>query len=177
VRAGDRFEASLLDNLVADGQLLAPRGAPVTGRIVEVREAGRVRGLEQLSLTLAGVDIAGRSYPIRASVATFTARDSKSQDAAVVGGSAAVGALIGGIAKGGRGAATGAAAGAATGAGVILATRGQAVQLDAGTRLDFTLTEPVPVELPPAGAPPALEPPDRPATEDERLDDAGVARR
>jgi hypothetical protein len=50
-----------------------------------------------------------------------------------------LGAIIGGIAGGGKGAAIGAGAGAATGAGVELATSGQRVRVPSETRLTFVL--------------------------------------
>jgi hypothetical protein len=148
--AGDRFEASLARDLVAGGWTLARTGAPVVGKVVEAVEAGRVKGREQLRLTLSQLELDGRSYPVRASVTTFTADDSKKRDAKLIGGGAAVGALIGGIAGGGKGAATGAAIGGAAGTGTVLATRGEPVVLEAGSRLDFTLAQAVAVRLRPA---------------------------
>jgi len=62
--------------------------------------------------------------------------------AKVVGGTAAVGAIIGAIAGGGKGAAIGAGSGAAVGTGVELATKGQRVKIPSETRLTFTLQQP-----------------------------------
>ena len=66
--------------------------------------------------------------------ARFAGRTAK-----VAGGTAAVGAIIGAIAGGGKGAAIGAGAGAATGAGVEIATAGQRVRVPSETRLTFVL--------------------------------------
>jgi hypothetical protein len=61
------------------------------------------------------------------------------QSAKVVGGAAAVGAIIGAIAGGGKGAAIGAGAGGAAGAGAQVITKGQRVKIPSETRLTFTL--------------------------------------
>jgi hypothetical protein len=60
---------------------------------------------------------------------------SQGRDAAVVGGGAAVGAVIGGVLGGGGGAAVGAAIGAATGGGIVASTRGNDIELEPGTQL------------------------------------------
>lgn len=60
---------------------------------------------------------------------------SKGRDAAVVGGGAAVGAVIGSVIGGGSGAAIGAAIGAATGGGVVASTRGSEIDLEPGAQL------------------------------------------
>ena len=57
----------------------------------------------------------------------------------VVGGTAAVGAILGGIFGGGKGAAIGAVSGAGAGAAVQFLTKGQRVKIPAETRLSFTL--------------------------------------
>jgi len=141
VRRGDRFEASLAEDLEADGRVLAYAGAPVVGQVVDVREAGRVKGREEMRLTLVELVLEDEYRPISASILTLTAENDKKRDATVVSATTVMGAIIGGIAKGGKGAATGAAAGAAAGAGVVLSTRGRAVELAAGERLDFTLED------------------------------------
>ena len=63
--------------------------------------------------------------------------------AKVVGGTTALGAIVGALAGGGRGAAIGAASGAAVGGGVQLATKGQQVKVPSETRLTFTLQQPI----------------------------------
>jgi hypothetical protein len=57
----------------------------------------------------------------------------------VIGGTAAVGAILGGIFGGGKGAAIGATSGAAAGGAVQVMTKGQRVRIPAETRLSFTL--------------------------------------
>ena len=63
----------------------------------------------------------------------------------MIGGGAALGALIGAIAGGGKGAAIGAAVGGGGGTAVQAMTKGQQVKIPSETRLDFTLHAPVAV--------------------------------
>ena len=58
----------------------------------------------------------------------------------MIGGTAALGAIIGGIAGGGRGAAIGAGSGAAVGTGAQELGHGQRVRVPSETRLVFTLS-------------------------------------
>lgn len=150
LRIGDTFAADLVEEIVIDGVTLARAGDSVTGQVTDIRESGKVKGLEQLSLTLTEITLSGKRFPIEASVVTLTAKDDKARDAKVVGGAAAVGAIIGAIANGKKGAAQGAAAGAAAGGGVVLSTRGRPVELARGAELDFTLSKSVRVTLRPS---------------------------
>jgi hypothetical protein len=61
----------------------------------------------------------------------------------VIGGTAAVGAIIGAIAGGGKGAAIGGLAGAGAGTTAQVITKGQRVKIPSETRLTFTLDQPV----------------------------------
>jgi hypothetical protein len=71
------------------------------------------------------------------------AKDNKKRDAAIIGGGAGVGAVIGAIAGGGKGAATGAAIGGGAGTGTVLATRGDDLHYPPESRLNFVLSKPV----------------------------------
>jgi hypothetical protein len=61
----------------------------------------------------------------------------------VIGGAAAVGALIGGLAGHGKGAAIGAASGAGAGTGYQYMTKAAPIKVPPETRIDFTLRTPV----------------------------------
>jgi hypothetical protein len=147
---GQSFAARLDQDLYVGNDRVSRAGSRVTGVVRDIRESGRVQGVETLVLGLESLEAEdGHGYSIETSLATFTAQESHKRDAATIGGASAVGAIIGGIAKGGKGAATGAAAGAAAGAGVVLGTRGEPVHLEAGTQLVFTLEHDLSVTLPP----------------------------
>ncbi len=65
------------------------------------------------------------------------------RSAKVIGGTAALGAIIGAIAGGGSGAAIGTLAGAGAGTAAQVATSGQKVKVPAEARLTFTLQNPL----------------------------------
>jgi hypothetical protein len=142
-QAGDRFTATLDEPLFDDGHLIADSGAPVTGRVLEVRQAGRISGLSQIFLDLTHLQTVSGNLEISTESLNREANDTKKKDAKTVGALAGIGAVIGAIAGGGKGAAIGAAAGGGAGAGTVLATRGNPAQLERETQLTFILKEPL----------------------------------
>lgn len=141
---GDSFTATLDEPLVADGFVIAERGARVEGRIASVQESGRVKGVATLALQLVRLQTAdGQLVEISTDPFEKKASSEKMEDAAKVGVGAAIGAAIGAIAGGGKGAAIGAGVGGAAGGGTVLATRGKPAVLAPETRITFRLNSPV----------------------------------
>jgi hypothetical protein len=139
-QGGDTFTATLDQPLVADGFVIAERGARLEGRIVSAQRAGRVTGLADLSLELVQLKTSdGQRVPIETQTFVKRGETSKGQDAAKIGTVAAIGAVIGAVAGGGKGAAIGAGAGGAAGAGTVMGTRGKAVVLPPETKISFRL--------------------------------------
>jgi hypothetical protein len=141
---GDQFTATLDQALVADGFVIAERGARVVGRVSASDKGGKVKGVSSLEVELIRLTTSdGQTVII--STEGFEKKGDKSRktDAAKVGGGAALGAIIGAIAGGGKGAAIGAGVGGGAGAGDVLLTRGKAATLPSETRLSFRLKEPV----------------------------------
>lgn len=143
-RQGDTFIATLDEPLVIDGLVIAEKGARATGRVVDLVEAGRVKGLARLSLELTSV-MSSDGQKIELRTASFEKQGpaSKAEDAQKVGIGAVIGATIGAIAGGGTGAAIGAATGGAAGGGAAAATRGKPATLPAETRISFRVDQPV----------------------------------
>lgn len=141
---GDAFTATLDEPLVADGFVIAERGAHVEGKVASVREAGRVKGVAALALQLVRIRTSdGQLVEISTDAFEKKAPTGTAGDAAKIGAGAAIGAAIGAIAGGGRGAAIGAGVGGAAGGGTVLATRGKPAVLDRETRITFRLNSPV----------------------------------
>lgn len=139
-RAGDRFEATLIAPLAADGRTIAPAGAKVWGKVVEADKGGRVSGRARLAVQLTAIETsAGQTLNISTNTVARTARSTKKKDAQKIGIGTGVGAAIGAIAGGGKGAAIGAAAGAGAGTGAVVATRGAPAVLPTESRLTFRL--------------------------------------
>ncbi|HXN22193.1 MAG TPA: hypothetical protein VOA41_05555 [Candidatus Dormibacteraeota bacterium] len=142
---GDKFHASLENDLIVDNILVARRGTDLYGRLAEAKEAGHVSGSADLKLELTDMAIDHRSYPIMTGEYEAKGKGRGENTAKKVGGGAAVGAIIGAIAGGGKGAAIGAGVGGGAGAAVNVMTRGQQVRVPSETLLEFRLTQPVSV--------------------------------
>jgi hypothetical protein len=144
---GDSFKTALDRDLVIDGQVVAPRGSILQGKVTQVARSGRVEGLAAMALELTQLRIGDQSYPIQTNLLKFEADSTKKSDAAKVGVGAGIGAVIGAIAGGGKGAAIGAAVGGGAGGATVLATRGKELKFDPEHRFTFTLQHDVEVKL------------------------------
>lgn len=140
--------ATLTAPLVADGVTVAPTGSTLFGIVTAVRESGRVRGRAALGLRFDRLRVGGVIHDIHTAPMRWVAEATKRQDATKVGIGAAAGAVIGAIAGGGKGAAVGSAIGAGGGSAVVLATKGEELRLESGTRLRVELTDPISVMAP-----------------------------
>jgi DNA polymerase III alpha subunit (gram-positive type) len=139
-QVGNRFEASLARALVVDGYTVAPRGATVTGEVVDSDQGGRVKGKATLAVALTSLTtVDGRQVAIRTSNVAREATSAMKKDALKVGIASGIGAAIGAIAGGGKGAGIGAGIGAAGGTGTVLATRGNPAVIPSETVLTFQL--------------------------------------
>ena len=142
--SGDTFRAVLDQPLILNGFIIADKGSKVLGRIVDVRRAGRVEGVADLTLALTQLHTTdGQNVRIETNTLLRQGSTSRQRDAAEIGGGAALGAIIGAIAGGGKGAAIGAGAGGAAGTGVALGTRGKPAVVPVETHLTFKLQNPV----------------------------------
>lgn len=142
VQPGAIFDGTVLNDVVADGEVAIPRGATVQGTIVESKDSGAVGGRGQLALQLTSVTLSGKIYPIASDLWTHDGRDNSGRTVSNAIGLGAFGAIIGAVAGGGPGAAIGAVAGGAAGVGVSAAQgRGQVV-IPAEAILSFHLTQP-----------------------------------
>lgn len=146
MQVGDSFFAALDSPLVISGLVIAEKGARLEGRVVELEQAGRVKGRAALGIQLVRLETSdGQRVAIQTETFRKEAEATKGDDAAKVGLGAGLGAAIGAIAGGGKGAAIGAAAGGAAGTGAVLATRGKPAVIPVETRIEFRLNSPVTV--------------------------------
>ena len=142
-RVGDRFQASLEEPLVVDGNVVIPKGADVYGRLAESRKSGTFTGRSELQLELTGIVVNGQTVPIATGEYELTGKSRGASTAKRTIGGAALGSIIGAIAGGGKGAAIGAAAGGGVGAGSEIITKGDQVKMPSETLIDFTLQQDV----------------------------------
>jgi len=138
-QAGDTFEATLTDPIVVDGQTIADRDTKLRGVVVDARASGRLSKPGLLSVELRGINIQGNWMEVSTEPLTVEAKSHKKRNVIAIGGGSALGALIGGIAGGGKGAAIGALAGGGAGTAGAAATGKLDVSLSAESHLTFRL--------------------------------------
>jgi hypothetical protein len=128
IQPGTSFDGIVLTDVVAGGAVAIPRGATVTGTVVDAKKAGVFKGEGELSLQLTSLTLGGRNYPLTSDI---WARNGRNKTAGTVDntvGLGVVGAVIGAVAGGGEGAAIGAGVGAGAGlAGSAASPRGQII--------------------------------------------------
>jgi hypothetical protein len=143
-QAGDAFSATLVRPIVVDGFVVAQRGETIGGRVEEAQKAGRVQGVSKLAIQLTDLTLVdGQQMPIKTQLISRSGPTSWGRDAAVIGGTTALGAATGAAAAWGRGAAIGAGAGAVVGIVGVLLTRGHATVIYPEQVLTFRLEAPV----------------------------------
>jgi hypothetical protein len=161
-QAGQTFGGTVANDVLVNGQVAIPKGATISGRIVNAQDAAHFKGNALLTLEVISVRIHGQNYPVTTSAWTQQGQGRGKNTAEKSGGGAALGALIGALAGGGKGAAIGAIAGGGAGAGVNAITRGQQVKVPAETVINFQLQAPVTVMVNPNSGPqdttPQLQP-------------------
>lgn len=144
----DRVLAYLDQPVVIDEMTVVPRNAKVIGAVTEATRSGKVKGLARIAVRFSQISAPdGETHDIRTSTIAREAQSTKKKDAKKVGVGAVGGAIIGGIAGGGKGAAIGTAVGGGVGTGAVMMTRGDEVELAAGTPLKVQLTAPLTVSV------------------------------
>lgn len=142
-RVGQTFAASLDEPVLLNGETVIPRGADVVVKLTDASESGKLAGRSELTLDLVSVKVKGRLVDVNSETVSRESSSRGARTAKLAGGVGALGAIIGGIAGGGKGAAIGAGAGATTGLGVEVLTHGQRVKIPSETQLNFVLETPV----------------------------------
>lgn len=140
---GANYRASIDQPVIVNGQEVIPRGADATVVLIDAQKSGKLEGKTILTLDLKYLAVNGHTYDVATTGVPEASGSRGARSAKVIGGAAALGAIIGAAAGGGKGAAIGAGAGAAAGTAAQVATSGQKVKLPAETRLTFTLRNPL----------------------------------
>lgn len=145
-QAGQTFTASLVTPVEVDGRPVIPAGATATGTVVAAQAAGKFKGASLLQIKLDSITVDGRSRSIQTSSVARAEKGKGKRSAAMIGGGAGAGALIGALAGGGKGAAIGALVGGGAGTAGSAYTGNRDVTLPAESALSFKLE--APLELP-----------------------------
>jgi hypothetical protein len=141
---GDSFSAVLDQPIVVGGWVVARRGQAQTGRVSLVKKGGHGGGASQLGVDLPELTLVdGQQLPLQTQLFQTSDGNSHGQDAAVIGTTTAMGAVIGAIAGRGTGAAIGAGVGATAGIIGVMSTPGKPTVIAPETVLSFRLQAPV----------------------------------
>jgi hypothetical protein len=140
---GQTFGGSLARAVEVDGQVVIPNGARVEGEVVDAKSMGHFAGGALLSLKLDSITVDGQRVPVRTATLTQTLKGKGKRTGLLVGGGAGLGAVIGGIAGGGKGAAIGALAGGGAGTAGSAYTGNKEIVLPAESAVAFTLKAPI----------------------------------
>ena len=141
---GQTYRAAIDDPLMMGGKVIIPRGSEVTLQAASVKQAGKFKGSDEISLKINTITVKGKRFDVVTAPVTQKGGSEGKKTARRTIGVAGLGAAIGGIAGGGMGAAIGAVAGA--GVGTAASAGGQTLKIPAETRFQFQLTSAVNIQ-------------------------------
>jgi hypothetical protein len=139
----DRFEATTLVDVSANGRVVIPAGSVMRGVITAVDPATRTNRTAKLTVSFDQVTVNGRAYPIRGTVTQAIQGEGIKGETGRIATGAGVGAVIGGLLGGVKGALLGVLIG---GGGITAATEGKEVELPQGAVLRVRLDSPLQVQ-------------------------------
>ncbi len=123
-KGGQQWTGTLVSDIRNGDKVVAPQGSSVTGVITEAKSSGRLGGTALLSLQISNVN----GIPVASDTISRDGAGHTKSNIAKIGGTAAAGAILGGLFGGGKGAAIGTLAGAGAGtAGAAASGKKEAV--------------------------------------------------
>jgi len=141
-RAGDTFTGEVVDPVVdPNGVAVVPKGTRVSGVVDASHARGRVKGASVLELRLTTMTLNGRELQLRTADLTQTKKGKGKRSAAMIGGGAGLGMLIGGLAGGGKGMLIGGLAGGGAGTAGAAMTGNKDLEIPAESIVHFRLSQ------------------------------------
>lgn len=143
---GDGFTGVLAQSVkTASGATVFPRGARVAGTVVAAKGQGRFKGSGALGIQVTSIS----GMPVSVSSYEKEQKGKGKRTAGFIGGGAGGGALIGGLAGGGKGALIGGLVGAGAGTAASAFTGNKDVVIPSESTITFHLTAPATVTVKP----------------------------
>ncbi|MDE1176199.1 MAG: BON domain-containing protein [Edaphobacter sp.] len=136
---GQSFSGTVATDIMADGLVAIRQGTTVSGRVSAVQEAAHYKGNSLLTIELVSIDRRGEPLAVSSDPYSVEGKGRGKNTMAKVGGGAAIGAIIGALAGGGKGAAIGSVAGGGVGAGANTVTRGEQVKIPSESLVNFKI--------------------------------------
>jgi hypothetical protein len=140
---GQTFSGTVAKDVVVDNTVAIPRGANISGTVVDAKPLGRFAGGAMLQIRLDSININGSEVPVHASARSFSIKGKGKRTGIMAGGGAALGGIVGGLAGGGKGAAIGLLAGGGAGGAGAAFTGNKEIVLPVESAVGFQLTQPV----------------------------------
>jgi len=154
---GQSFSATVASPVSVGGVTIIRSGSTAIGTVTDAKSLGKFKGAASLSLRLDTVRAHGVTYQISSSTIERAEKGKGKRTAGFIGGGAGGGALIGGLAGGGKGALIGGLIGAGAGTAGAAFTGNKDIVIPAESTLTFRLEHSLTVPNPAASgeAPPA----------------------
>jgi hypothetical protein len=146
-RSGDGFTGEIVDPILAsDNRVLLPKGTQVAGVVEASHRRGHFKGRSLLSLRLTSLTLNGTQYPLDTQDLARSKKGKGKRSAAIIGGGAGLGMLVGGLASGGTGLAVGGLIGGGAGTAVAGLTGNRDLDIPAESILKFRLADDLTVQ-------------------------------
>ena len=148
-RRGDRFTGEVVEPVMgSDGSAIVPKGAPVSGVVDVAHRRGHFKGRSMLELRLTSLTLNGAQYPLTTRDLAERKKGKGRRSAAMIGGGAGLGMLVGGVATGGVGLLVGGLVGGGAGTVAAGTTGNRDLDIPAETVVHFTLADDLVVQPP-----------------------------
>jgi len=145
-QAGDSFSATVVEPIVIEGREVIPAGSAIEGKVTEATPAKRGAGEARLALSFSALRLASGYHTGIVGSFQEVSASKKGRNAAVIGGSAAGGALLGRIlGKDTRSTVIGAIIGGGIGTAVLVGREREQAVLPADTPFGIRLEQAIQV--------------------------------
>ncbi len=145
-QVGGAVRVRVTKAVIIDGLTVVPVGAIVKGTVTEAIPLKKIGGAASLGLRFDSLELPGGTRTAISAGLHQQGKSESGKDAGTIAGATAGGALLGRLLSKNdktKGTLIGAAVGAAAGTGAAAATKGQEVELPAGTPLVLRLEQPI----------------------------------
>jgi len=147
--AGDTFTGEIQAPVMgSDGSTLVPKGADVNGVVAESHRGGHFKGRSMLELRLTSLVVNGTTYPLQTADLEKTRKGKGKRSAAMIGGGAGLGMLVGGVATGGVGLVVGGLVGGGAGTAAAGLTGNKNLDIPAESVVHFKLADDLTIQEP-----------------------------